>query len=153
MVGRRAVLLGVGAVVGSAAALPPRAARRRIERCAEWDARTPAERPMPLERAPERILIHHAATENVADGSRRHAHEPARVFQSLHVDANERGSVDALPAGDRMVEGAHAYGQNRNSIPPAQIHGHRDVRNGTVCPGDAFHARLPRLRAQVAPAV
>ncbi|MFE9748750.1 peptidoglycan recognition family protein [Saccharothrix saharensis] len=208
MLSRRAVVLGVGAVVGlGASALPPRPARRRIERCAEWGARTPAERPAVVDRRPERILVHHTATENVADGSRRHAHELARFFQSLHMDANgwgdtgqhftitrggvvlegRHGSVDALLAGDRMVEGAHAFGQNRNSIgienegtyvdgvppavqwdalvwlcvvtcrqysiPPSEIHGHRDFWDGTVCPGDALHALLPRLRAQVALAV
>jgi hypothetical protein len=208
VVSRRAVLLGVGAVVGSVAAtLPPRAPRRRIERCAEWGARTPVDQPVTLGRGPERILVHHTATENVADGSRQHAHELARFFQALHMDANDwgdtgqhftitcggvvlegrHGSVDALLAGDRMVEGAHAFGLNRNSIgienegtyvdevppagqwdalvwlcvvicrqysiPPAEIHGHRDFWDGTVCPGDAFHALLPRLRAEVTLAV
>ncbi len=208
MVSRRAVLLGVGAVVGSvASALPPRADRRRIERCAEWGAREPVERAASLSRAPQRVLVHHTATENVADESRRHAHDLARFFQRLHMDDNDwgdtgqhftitrggvvlegrHGSVDALLAGDRMVEGAHAFGQNRDAIgienegtyvdqtppavqwdalvwlcavvcrqyaiPPTEIHGHRDFWDGTVCPGDAFHALLPRLRAQVALAV
>ncbi|ONI80223.1 hypothetical protein ALI22I_43350 [Saccharothrix sp. ALI-22-I] len=205
VVSRRAVLLGVGAVVGlGASTLPPRAVRRRIEPCAEWGARPPVEQPVSLSRKPERIIVHHTATENVADGSRQHAHERARFFQGLHMDVNDwgdtgqhftitrggvllegrHGSLDALLAGDRMVEGAHAFGQNRNSIgienegtyidqtppavqwdalvwlcavicrqygiAPAEIHGHRDFWDGTMCPGDAFHALLPRLRAEVA---
>ncbi|MFD1150380.1 peptidoglycan recognition protein family protein [Saccharothrix hoggarensis] len=204
MVSRRAVLLGAGAVVGlGASTLPPRPARRRVEPCAEWGALPPADRPVRVDRKPVRLLIHHTATENVADGSRRHAHELARFFQRLHVGhgwgdtgqhftvtrggvvlEGRHGSLDALLAGDRMVEGAHAFGQNRNSIgienegtyvdgtppaaqwdalvwlcavvcrqygiPPREIHGHRDFWDGTVCPGDAFHALLPRLRAEVA---
>ncbi|WP_367128876.1 peptidoglycan recognition family protein [Saccharothrix sp. HUAS TT1] len=99
MVTRRALVLGVGAVVGPGASTWPHpVVRRRVERCAEWGARPPVEPPAPVSRPPERIVVHHTATPNVADGSRRH------------------GSLDALLAGDRMVEGAHAYGQNRKPI-------------------------------------
>ena len=156
-----------GAVVGSgASAWPLPAARRRVERCSERGARPPVEPPVAVRRPPERIVVHHTATDDVADGSRQH------------------GSLDALPAGDRMVEGAHAYGRNRTSIgietegayvdgtppavqwdalvrlcavtcrqygiPPTGIHGHRDSQDGAVCPGDAFHALPPRPRAEVA---
>lgn len=203
MLSRRTVVLGVGAVVGLGLSTLPPAARRRVEPCAEWGARPPVEPPAVLPHRPERIIVHHTATENTADTSRAHAHRLARFFQDQHIARDwgdtgqhftitrggvllegRHGSLDALLAGDQVVEGAHAYGQNRSSIgienegtyltgrppsaqwdalvwlcariceqygiPPTAIHGHRDFWDGTVCPGDALHSLLPRLRAEVA---
>ncbi|XVV01224.1 peptidoglycan recognition protein family protein [Actinosynnema sp. CA-248983] len=162
------------------------------------------EEPNVVLKRPERILIHHTATENAGDTSERHAFELARFFQRLHAadrgwgDTGQHftisrggrllegrhGSLAALRSGDRLVEGAHCPGQNRSSvgienegtyvsevppdeqwdalvwlcarvcrqydIPPTEIYGHRDFYGDTVCPGDAFYALLPRLRADVA---
>ncbi|MFI9816071.1 peptidoglycan recognition protein family protein [Saccharothrix variisporea] len=204
---RRRAVLGVGVLAAVGAVVRPLPAPKRVAGCAEWGARVPVEEQAVVLRRPERILVHHTATENVLDTSERHAFELARFFQRLHTDdrgwgdtgqhftisrggvllEGRYGSLAALRQGDRLVEGAHCPGQNRTSIgienegtyvsevpparqwdalvwlcarvcrqydiPPTEIHGHRDFYADTVCPGDAFYALLPRLRADVALAV
>jgi hypothetical protein len=123
------VLLGLGATQARAAVLP-------IRSCADWGARPPSSPPIVVNSKPVRILIHHTATENVTDYSEAAAYEHAHWIQDRHMDVNgwldsgqhftnsrggflmegRHGSLDALRAGNRVVEGAHCPGQNRTAI-------------------------------------
>ncbi|HEX6347564.1 peptidoglycan recognition family protein [Umezawaea sp.] len=138
MVRRRTLLAGVAASgllvgLGSASA---RAALLPVRSCADWGARPPSSPVTLVQRRPVRILVHHTATENVTDYSVEHAFEHARWIQDHHMDDNgwldsgqhftnsrggflmegRHGSLDALHAGDRVVEGAHCPGQNTTAI-------------------------------------
>ncbi|MEO6766665.1 MAG: peptidoglycan recognition family protein [Umezawaea sp.] len=123
------LLLGVGAAPARAALLPVRA-------CADWGARPPSSPTTVIYRRPVRILVHHTATENVTDYSEAHAYAHARWIQNHHMDDNgwldsgqhftnsrggflmegRHGSLAALRAGDRLVQGAHCPGQNDIAI-------------------------------------
>ncbi|WNV82166.1 peptidoglycan recognition family protein [Umezawaea sp. Da 62-37] len=126
------LLLGLGATPASAANAPD----LPIRTCDDWGARPPSAPTTLVYGKPERILVHHTATDNVTDYSEAHAFEHARWIQDRHMDVNgwldsgqhftnsrggflmegRHGSLDALRAGDRLVEGAHCPGQNRIAI-------------------------------------
>lgn len=128
--GASGLLAGLGATpVGAAPVLP-------IRSCADWGARPPSGPLTVVERRPVRILIHHTATENSTDYSVEHAYAHARWIQDLHMDRNKwvdsgqhftnsrggflmegrHGSLAALRAGNRVVQGAHCPGQNVDAI-------------------------------------
>ncbi len=139
---RRTLLTGGLALAGGAvltgfdgdfaeAVTPP-----QIVGCAGWGARAPKAAVPVLGRRPVRIVVHHTASPNVADFSRSAADRLARSIQRYHMDVNRwidsgqhftisRGgvilegrhrSLEALRAGQRHVEGAHAAGQNGVAI-------------------------------------
>lgn len=199
-----AVALGTGVSAASAryAAPPAAAAEPSVSGCDVWGARPPT-RPVTVHTArPHKVIVHHTASPNAADGSEEHAFALARSIQNSHLDRGwidsgqhftiSRGghvlegrhrSLETLLGGNATVEGAHTTAQNTVAIgienegtydtvqPPSalyaslvdlctalctryglrayQIYGHRDF-NDTDCPGDLLHARLPRLRADVA---
>ncbi|MBY8848606.1 peptidoglycan recognition family protein [Saccharothrix longispora] len=125
-------LAGLGALPAAAAASPV----LPIRSCADWGARPPSAPTTTVHVRPVRILIHHTASANSTDFSQAHAYEHAHWIQDLHMDTNgwldsgqhftnsrggflmegRRGSLAALRAGDRVVEGAHCPGQNTAAI-------------------------------------
>ncbi|MGR4880605.1 peptidoglycan recognition family protein [Streptomyces sp. LARHCF249] len=139
---RRAVLRG-GFVLAAGAALPLATAGRaysaagpNVIGCATWGARAASEPVVILANRPERIIVHHTATANVTDYSRRRAFALARAIQTYHMDAHgwidtgqhftvSRGafvmegrhnSLAQLRAGTRQVRAAHCVGQNTVAI-------------------------------------
>ncbi|GAA2682256.1 MULTISPECIES: peptidoglycan recognition family protein [Actinosynnema] len=137
----RRLLLGglLGATALTASGASPRTPlptfRPHVLACADWGADPPAEAPVLLPRRPKRIIVHHTATDNATDRSLDHARRLALFFQREHVrrgwgDTGQHftstrggvllegrhGTLAVLDAGDRMVEGAHCVGQNRESI-------------------------------------
>jgi peptidoglycan hydrolase-like protein with peptidoglycan-binding domain len=201
--------LTFGAAVASLAVRQAHAAtvgRPAIISTATWAAQPVGALPL-ITRAPGYLVIHHTTHQNTSDFSLDSAHELARALQSNHLgngwaDTGQQftigrgghvlegrhGSLAALDAGDRFVEGAHAYGFNDHSVGievdglymtevPTQaqwqalvhlsayvcqqygivvedIIAHRDVPGAqTHCCGDAFYARLPTLRHDVAAAL
>ncbi|GGP33918.1 peptidoglycan recognition protein family protein [Saccharothrix coeruleofusca] len=139
MLRRRRLLTGLGAG-GLLACLGARPAGATpllpIRGCADWGARPPSGPLTVAARRPVRILVHHTASDNVTDYSLAHACAHARWIQDLHMDRNKwidsgqhftnsrggflmegrHGSLDALRAGDRVVQGAHCPGQNLDAI-------------------------------------
>jgi hypothetical protein len=107
-----------------------------IRSCADWNARPPTAAITVVPRRPVRILIHHTASDNVEDYSLDAAYAQAHWIQGVHMDqngwldsgqhfTNSRGgyllegrhqSLEALRAGDRVVQGAHCPGQNESAI-------------------------------------
>lgn len=172
----------------------------------EWDAQQVGSLPW-ITRAPGYLVIHHTTHQNSSDYSLGSALQLARTLQSNHLRngwadtghqftigrgghilEGRHGSLSALRAGNRFVQGAHAYGFNDHSVGievdgvymtevPTQaqwqslvhlsayacqqygiavedIIAHRDVPGAqTHCCGDAFYARLPALRHDVAAAL
>src|SRR5690606_35430265 len=140
---RRGLLGGTGAVLGGAllgpvAGVPPAAsalAAPRVHTRSEWGARPPASAAQVLDRAPDRIVVHHTATPNSADRSLEHAFALSRSIQAYHMDSNGwadtgqqltigRGghlmegrnrSLVAINAGDHVV-GAHTANHNSHTI-------------------------------------
>lgn len=140
---RRGLLGGTGAVLGGAllgpvAGVPPAAsalAAPRVHTRSEWGARPPASPAQVLDRAPDRIVVHHTATPNSADRSLEHAFALSRSIQAYHMDSNgwadtgqqltiSRGghlmegrnrSLAAIHAGDHVV-GAHTANHNSHTI-------------------------------------
>ncbi|MGM1061739.1 peptidoglycan recognition protein family protein [Saccharothrix sp. Mg75] len=136
----------LGALPGATAAAspgPPSAAPSAaaspvlpVRGCADWGARPPSAPTTTVRVRPVRILVHHTASANSTDFSEAHAYEHARWIQDLHMDTNgwidsgqhftnsrggflmegRHGSLAALRAGDRVVEGAHCPGQNTAAI-------------------------------------
>jgi N-acetylmuramoyl-L-alanine amidase/Putative peptidoglycan binding domain len=100
--------------------------------CAGWGARPPSAAVPVWDRRPVKILVHHTASQNVADLSRAAADRLARTIQDFHMDRRgwidsgqhltiSRGgfvlegrhrTLEALAGGTRQVEGAHCPGQN-----------------------------------------
>ncbi|GEL20976.1 peptidoglycan recognition protein family protein [Pseudonocardia asaccharolytica] len=138
-VSRRGFLIGgltlagtglAGSTIGSGTAWA--LSDRPIIDCAGWGAR-PNSAIVPIwNQRPVKILVHHTATPNVADQSRRAADSLARAIQNFHMDVRgwldtgqhftiSRGgfvlegrhrSLEVLRIGQRQVEGAHCTGQN-----------------------------------------
>ncbi|MER7463142.1 peptidoglycan recognition family protein [Streptomyces sp. NPDC097981] len=140
---RRAVVTGALALAaGSALPLLPAgrayaaAAGPDILSCATWGARAASEPVVILDNRPERIIVHHTATANVADYSQQRAFALAKAIQTYHMDAQgwidtgqhftvSRGafvlegrhsSLAELRTGTRQVRAAHCIGQNTVSI-------------------------------------
>ncbi|QFG23074.1 peptidoglycan recognition family protein [Actinomadura sp. WMMB 499] len=140
---RRGLLGGTAAVVGGALLGPAAAASARttaeaaprLYTRAEWRARAPRVAATVLDRAPDRIVVHHTATPNAADHSLEHAFGLSRSIQNFHMDSNgwddtgqqltiSRGghlmegrnrSLQAINAGNHVV-GAHTGGHNSHTI-------------------------------------
>jgi hypothetical protein len=173
-VGRRILVRG-GLVVGAAALIAARPFKRvgadpvaggplAFIDCATWGARRPDAALPLMSRLPDRVIVHHTATGNSADLTRRHAYAQARAIQDLHMDRNHwgdtghhftisrggyvlegrHGSVAALRARRRVVRGVHCVGQNDRSIGIENVGTYLSVQ-----PPDAQWRRLIELCAYV----
>jgi len=83
----------------------------------------------------------------------RAAHCPGQNDNAIGIES-EGTYIDVLPPKalwDSLVV-LVAYVCRQYGIPVTEIKGHRDLYN-TLCPGDAFYAKLPQLRADVAAAL
>ncbi|RZS34687.1 N-acetylmuramoyl-L-alanine amidase [Herbihabitans rhizosphaerae] len=132
---RRVVLGGAGAALvtaGTALWLPGSAvAAPEIASCDDWGAAPPRGNLSVVGQRPDKIVIHHTATPNSDDYSRRHAYELARGIQQAHfgngwddtgqhftvsrgghIMCGRRGSLGAARDGHKVVIGAHCPGQN-----------------------------------------
>ncbi|MCB5165037.1 peptidoglycan-binding protein [Streptomyces bambusae] len=137
--GALSLTAGLPAVVlsaGSAAADGSAAAGPSVLGCEEWGARPPKSPVKVLAARPQRIIVHHTATANLAEFGQNRAVALARAMQTYQMDTGgwidtgqhftlSRGafvtegrheSLAALRDGDRMVEGAHCSGQNTVAI-------------------------------------
>lgn len=126
-------LLATGALHGILAG--PALAQPRIYTREEWGARPPTSAATILDRAPDRIVVHHTASENTSDLSLDQAFALSRWIQDLHMDDNgwadagqqltiSRGgyvlegrnrSLEAIAQGDHVM-GAHVSGHNEHTI-------------------------------------
>ncbi|GAA4881808.1 N-acetylmuramoyl-L-alanine amidase [Saccharopolyspora cebuensis] len=127
----------VGAAAAPAAAsVPRRLAAPDIAGTGDWEARDPRGSIDVRGTAPDKIIVHHTATENARDTSRAHAFALSRSIQDYHMDGNgwidtgqnftnSRGghltegrhqSLAALRSGSEHVVGAHAGAQNAVSM-------------------------------------
>ncbi|WP_242908594.1 peptidoglycan recognition protein family protein [Actinomadura terrae] len=75
---------------------------------ADWSARPPRRPATILNRAPDRIIVHHTDTANSDDGSLAHAYGLSRFIQNFHMD--KRGWDDAgqqltISRGGIVMEG------------------------------------------------
>ena len=135
---RRSLLVGGGVLLATAAlpGIAHAAPAPAIVDCAAWGARPNSRVVNVVTRRPVKILVHHTATPNVDDLSRRAADDLARGIQNFHMDRRgwldsgqhftiSRGgfvlegrhrSLEALRSGRKQVEGAHCTGQNLVSI-------------------------------------
>lgn len=132
LLGGLAIAGGVGytGVAGASEAVSPSAPP--IIGCGDWRAR-PNRYTVPIhDQRPVKILVHHTATPNVTDMSRRAAESLAHSIQNFHMDQRgwldsgqhftiSRGgfvlegrhrSLEMLRGGRRQAEGAHCTGQN-----------------------------------------
>ncbi|GGU94609.1 hypothetical protein GCM10010182_08500 [Actinomadura cremea] len=136
---RRRLLGGTAAVMGGTLLGPmPTASARtapRLHTRAEWRARAPKTAATVLDRAPDRIVVHHTASPNSTNYSLEHAFDLSRSIQNFHMDTNgwddtgqqltiSRGghvmegrnrSLDAVDAGDHVL-GAHTLSHNEHTI-------------------------------------
>ncbi|RRR97401.1 peptidoglycan recognition protein family protein [Glycomyces terrestris] len=143
---RRALLGGGAAIaaagVGALGASPARAdagsaaLEPDIDATAEWGARRPAGTNPVIDRRPAKLIVHHTVAPNTSDFSRAQAHAHARWVQNLHMDDNgwrdtgynfivsrggwitegTTGSLAALHAGQRFIQGIHTSGQNTAAL-------------------------------------
>lgn len=124
--------VGVPAALASRSAAAPSLVAPSISSTADWEARDPNGSIEVLDTAPNKIIVHHTATENSEDTSQEHAYALSRQIQDFHMDSNgwidtgqnftnSRGghltegrhqSLDALQGGSRHVLGAHSGEQN-----------------------------------------
>ena len=142
--GRRSFLAAGGLAVTVTGLMPPtRPTRAAIPSAAPsiastsaWNARPPAGPIDVRNTTPNKIIVHHTATENSTDTSQAHAFWLCRYIQDLHMDTNgwidtgqnftnSRGghlmegrhqSLQALSSGTQHVVGAHAGEQNPVSL-------------------------------------
>lgn len=134
-----AALLGGALVTGTGLALP-RDARAAVDEPTvhdrvAWKAWLPSAPITVYDEEPDRVVVHHTASENATDYSLEHALKLSRTIQGWHMDSNgwddtgqqltiSRGghvmegrdrSLDAIRAG-RHVMGAHVKGENDHTI-------------------------------------
>ncbi|MFC5185924.1 N-acetylmuramoyl-L-alanine amidase [Actinomadura harenae] len=118
--------------------VPPRAEGRPrpvVHPRREWKARPPLRPAKILDRAPDRIIVHHTSTPNSPDMSLEHAYQLSRDVQRFHMQGRgwadsgqqltiSRGgvvmegrnrSLDAIRAGKHVV-GAQALRNNSHTI-------------------------------------
>jgi hypothetical protein len=106
-----------------------------IIRCDAWGAQPAKTTIQVLDTAPVKIVIHHTADPNTSDFSMGRATSLARSIQNSHfgrgwsdsgqhflvsrggyVLEGRHGSLDAMLGGRTHVVGAHAQGQNEDSV-------------------------------------
>ncbi|MDJ0342668.1 N-acetylmuramoyl-L-alanine amidase [Streptomyces sp. H10-C2] len=133
-----ALALGTGALLASA--LPAGSAQAAtgpvIADTTTWGARTPSSTLSLINGAPDKVIVHHTATDNVTDYSQAHAYALARAMQTYQMDTEHwidtgqhftisRGayitegrhnSLSTLVAGTQHVESAHCTAQNTVAI-------------------------------------
>lgn len=120
---------------GEALAADLRAAGPKVHTRARWRAKAPKRKAELLNRAPDRIVVHHTATPNATDYSVAHAYLLSRTIQRFHMQTRRwddigeqltisRGghvmegrnrSLTAIRAGKHVV-GAQALNHNRHTI-------------------------------------
>lgn len=90
--------------VGSAEA----ASTPRIYTRSDWGARRPRRKATVLNKAPDRIVVHHTASPNSRDYSARHAAALSRAIQRMHIDTNgwdDIGQQFTIGRGGHIMEG------------------------------------------------
>jgi hypothetical protein len=137
---RTAVVLGAGAAAAGGALLTPSAHAQvsppAVHGRGAWGARPPRSPVTIRNHRPNKIIVHHAASGNVADTSLGWAFQLSRAIQNWHMDNNgwidagqqftiSRGghimegrdrSLPTLNGGTTFVHGAHAGVQNSQAI-------------------------------------
>lgn len=74
----------------------------------EWGAIAPKRAPRVIDRAPDHIIVHHTASQNIGDVSRAHAFGLSREIQRLHMRANgwdDIGEQLTISRGGFVMEG------------------------------------------------
>ncbi|GAB3218904.1 peptidoglycan recognition family protein [Glycomyces halotolerans] len=162
-------LLGVTGLAGLAAPAAAQSSTAAVEpdidSTAEWGARRPRGSNPVIWGSPDKLIVHHTVSANSNDFSRSRAHAHARWVQDLHMDDNGwrdsgynfivsrggwitegcTGSLNALAAGNRFIQGIHTAGQNTRAIGIASEGAYHD---GAV-PTDAQWEVLVTLCAYV----
>ena len=116
--GRRSFLAAGGLAVTVTGLMPPtRPARAAIPSAAPsiastsaWNARPPAGPIDVRNTTPNKIIVHHTATENSTDTSQAHAFWLCRYIQDLHMDTNgwiDTGQNFTNSRGGHLMEGRH----------------------------------------------
>ncbi|MFB7978097.1 peptidoglycan recognition protein family protein [Streptomyces vinaceus] len=139
---RRTLLAGALSLGAALAALGTAAGRARaadgppVSDCEAWGARAPKSPVKVLAARPQKIIVHHTATANVAEYGQDRAFALARAMQTYQMDTEgwidtgqhftvsrgafvtegRHGSLAALDSGAQTVEGAHCTGQNTVAI-------------------------------------
>jgi hypothetical protein len=137
---RGAVLLGIGAGIGvpmlSGSPASAQVASPTIYSRSAWGARPPRGTITIIGNRPNKVIVHHTATANQSNTSLSAAFSLSRAIQSYHMDHNgwidtgqqftiSRGgyimegrsqSLPTLQGGASFPQGAHASGQNTQSI-------------------------------------
>jgi N-acetylmuramoyl-L-alanine amidase-like protein/putative peptidoglycan binding protein len=89
----------------------------------------------------------------VLRAGRRHVEGAHCTGQNVEaVGIENEGTYTSLTPPDKLwarLRNMCAYICDQYGIEPTEIGGHRDFKD-TLCPGDAFYAKLPRLRSEVA---
>ncbi|MQA86435.1 MAG: N-acetylmuramoyl-L-alanine amidase [Streptosporangiales bacterium] len=140
------MLLGVaGWAPGTAVA----AARPLVHDRSTWRARRPKRRAVVLDRAPDRIVIHHSATPNSSDYSLKHAYRLSRAIQDYHMDRNgwdDIGQQLTVSRGGHILEGRNgslkAISRGRHIV-GAQTASHNTHTIGIENEGLYTSARVP----------
>ncbi|MFI5668568.1 N-acetylmuramoyl-L-alanine amidase [Streptomyces sp. NPDC051704] len=138
----RRTLLAGALSLGAALAVPGTAGRARaadgalVSGCEAWGARAPKSPVRVLAARPQKIIVHHTATANVAEYGQDRAFALARAMQTHQMDTEgwidtgqhftvsrgafvtegRHGSLAALDGGRETVEAAHCTGQNTVAI-------------------------------------
>ncbi|TNY37697.1 peptidoglycan recognition protein family protein [Thermomonospora catenispora] len=137
----RRVLLGGTAGAGLMATFPPRAEgvtvaqdrggdRLQIHTRKAWKARPPRRPAQVLDRAPDRIIIHHTATPNTKDFSKEQAYRLSRIIQRFHMEElgwDDIGEQLTISRGGYVMEGRNrslAAIRARRHVMGAQLLGH-----------------------------
>ncbi|WP_157767835.1 peptidoglycan recognition protein family protein [Actinosynnema pretiosum] len=155
--GAEHVLVDVGTTITG---VPDRTGAARCARPPTSACRTATSVPPP--HRPSRIVVHHTATDNTHDRSEAHARRLALFFQREHVRRgwgdtgqnresvgieNEGAHTDRLPTAPQWAALVWLCARvcRSSGIEPTGIDGHRDYRDGAVCP-----RRRPPRRAPAA---
>lgn len=108
--GGASLLAGGGRAVTAsyAAANRPRLEAPRVHSREEWGAVAARSRPQIVDRAPDRIVIHHTDTANSTDYSLKHAYRLSRSIQRFHMRGrgwSDSGQHFTISRGGHLMEG------------------------------------------------
>lgn len=142
-----AVLLGEGEAF--AAPAPTGTRQPKVYTRNEWKAVAPASRAVVLNRAPDRIVVHHTASPNQKNTSLKAAFALSRSIQRFHMDSrgwNDTGQQLTISRGGHIMEGRNrsleAIAAKRHAV-GAQALDHNDHTIGIENEGTYMWADVP----------
>lgn len=121
----------------------------RVHTRADWKARPPKQSAALLDRAPDRIIVHHTDSANADDRSIAHAYALSRYIQNFHMDKrnwDDAGQQLTISRGGIVMEGRNRTLkaiQTGTHVVGAQVLHHNEHTIGIENEGSYMQKEVP----------